>query len=213
MFGLPDQSIQQAVSDVNIACDQGVQHISHYQLTIEPNTYFHKHPPPVPDTELLWDMQQHCHEILSANDFNQYEVSAFAKDNRQCEHNLNYWMFGDYIGIGAGAHGKLTNENTITRRWKRRQPEDYMTNITDPLSGQSDIEGDEVIFEFLLNALRLRGGFTFEDFEKNTRQDRNLIIKACEKVDAELLKMDATGIRTSDKGYQFLNNVLQQFIE
>jgi oxygen-independent coproporphyrinogen-3 oxidase len=212
MFGLPDQSINQSVKDIQIACDQAVQHISHYQLTIEPNTYFHKHTPQTPDAELLWDMQQQCYEILSANNFSQYEVSAFSKENKQCNHNLNYWTFGDYIGIGAGAHGKLTVADKITRRWKCRQPEDYMVNSSDPLSGQSVIEGDEVIFEFLLNALRLRSGFTFDVFEKNTGFDRNLIIKACKKVGPRLLKVSETGIRTSDKGYQFLNDVLQQFI-
>lgn len=212
MFGLPGQSIQQAVKDVQIACDQGVQHISHYQLTIEPNTFFHTHPPQTPDSDLLWEMQLRCHEILSANNFDQYEVSAFSKENKQCNHNLNYWTFGDYIGIGAGAHGKLTSANKITRRWKRKQPEDYMSNISNPVSGQSVIEDDEVIFEFLLNALRLRSGFLFEDFERNTGFARNLIITACEKVDPELLEIDVSGIRTSGRGYRFLNNVLQQFI-
>lgn len=212
MFGLPDQSIQQATKDIMMACDHGVQHISHYQLTIEPNTYFHKHPPQTPDTELLWDMQHQCHEILSANNFNQYEVSAFSKENKQCNHNLNYWNFGDYIGIGAGAHGKLTDANKITRRWKRRQPEDYMANTSSPLAGQSTIDGNEVIFEFLLNALRLRRGFKFEDFEKNTGFERKIIIKACEKIEPELLKIDSKGIGTSDKGYQFLNEILQQFV-
>jgi oxygen-independent coproporphyrinogen-3 oxidase len=212
MFGLPDQSIDLAMKDTQIACDQGVQHISHYQLTIEPNTYFHKHPPQTPNNELLWDMQHRCHEILSANNFSQYEVSAFSKEDNQCHHNLNYWTFGDYIGIGAGAHGKLTVNNKILRRWKHRQPEDYMKKASHPLSGQSTVEGDEVIFEFLLNALRLRHGFTFETFEKNTGLDRSQIIKACEKVDTELLKIDKAGIQTSEKGFQFLNDVLQQFI-
>jgi len=130
MFGLPNQSSQQAINDIKIACDQGVQHISHYQLTIEPNTYFHKHPPQIPKSELLWDMQKQCHDILSENSFRQYEISAFSKINKRCQHNLNYWTFGDYIGIGAGAHGKLTLTNKIRRRWKRRQPEDYMAHTS-----------------------------------------------------------------------------------
>lgn len=212
MFGLPGQSIQQAVKDVEIACDQNVQHISHYQLTIEPNTYFHKHPPQTPDTETSWEMQHQCHEVLSSNNFQQYEVSAFSKQNAQCKHNLNYWMFGDYIGIGAGAHGKLSCDKVITRRWKHRQPEHYMSETSDALSGQSIIEPNEIIFEFLLNALRLREGFTFETFERNTGCDRKVIIEACEKVEPKLLHYSTESIRTSEKGYLFLNDVLQQFI-
>lgn len=213
MFGLPDQSIEQAEKDIKIACDQGVQHISHYQLTIEPNTYFHKHPPQTPKSELLWDMQQQCHGILSENNFRQYEVSAFSNKNKQCQHNLNYWTFGDYIGIGAGAHGKLSFASKITRRWKRRQPEDYMTHTaSNPLSGESVIEKDDIVFEFLLNALRLKNGCEFEVFERNTGLDRAVLIQACEKVTPGLLIIDDSGVKTSSQGYDFLNDVLENFL-
>lgn len=213
MFGLPGQSSQQAIDDIKIACDQGVQHISHYQLTIEPNTYFHKHPPPATESELLWEMQQQCHNLLLANNFRQYEVSAFSNQNKQCHHNLNYWAFGDYIGIGAGAHGKLTRNNKITRRWKRRQPEDYMAHASgNSLSGESVIEKDNVVFEFLLNALRLKNGCNFEVFERNTGLDKAVLVKACEKISPELLVIDDSGIRTSNKGYDFLNDVLENFL-
>ncbi len=213
MFGLPDQTSQQAINDTKVACDQGVQHISHYQLTIEPNTYFYKHPPQTPKSELLWDMQKQCHDILSENNFNQYEVSAFSKNNRQCQHNLNYWTFGDYIGIGAGAHGKLTLADKITRRWKRRQPEDYMIHTsTDPLSGESVVEQDDIVFEFLLNALRLKNGCKFEVFEKNTGLDKTVLIQACEKVSPDLIIINDSEIKTSNKGYDFLNDVLENFL-
>ena len=212
MFGLPGQSIAQATSDIETACNQNVQHISHYQLTIETNTFFHKHPPVTPGIEELWDMQNQCHEILNQQGFQQYEVSAFSKPDKQCIHNLNYWNFGDYIGIGAGAHGKITESSTgkISRRWKLRQPEAYMTN--NPLSGQSEIKPDELIFEFLLNALRLKNGFSYEIFETNTGLDRERLINACQNVDAELLIISDSGVRTSDRGYRFLNDVLQQFL-
>ena len=215
MFGLPGQNLHQAVNDIEIACSQNVQHISHYQLTIEPNTFFHKHPPVTPDMDDLWEMQNQCHALLFDQGFMQYEVSAFSKPGRQCRHNLNYWNFGDYIGIGAGAHGKLSDSSsgTMTRRWKRRQPEDYMQNAArNPLSDQTNIKPDELIFEFLLNALRLKNGFSFEVFENSTGLDRSVLTQACRNIDAELLIFDESGMRTSDKGYRFLNDVLEQFL-
>jgi oxygen-independent coproporphyrinogen-3 oxidase len=213
MFGLPEQTLQQATNDIKIACDQGVQHVSHYQLTIETNTYFHKHPPLTPKSELLWEMQQQCHDILSESNFSQYEVSAFSGQDRQCLHNLNYWAFGDYIGIGAGAHGKLTRGDKIIRRWKRRQPEDYMTHISGSLlSGESVLNKKDIVFEFLLNALRLKNGCKFEMFERNTGLDKTVLIQACEKVSTELLITDDSGIRASNKGYDFLNEVLENFL-
>ena len=215
MFGLPEQNIEQALNDIGIACKQNVQHISHYQLTIEANTFFHKHPPTTPDMEDLWEMQNQCHEALNQHGFQQYEVSAFSKPDRQCIHNLNYWNFGDYLGIGAGAHGKITDpaSGKIFRRWKRRQPEDYMLNAAgDPLSGQSEINDNELIFEFLLNALRLKKGFGYNIFERNTGLDRKVLIETCRTVDPELLLIDDNGIRCSNKGYRFLNDVLEKFI-
>lgn len=215
MFGLPGQNIEQAINDIKTACEQNVQHISHYQLTIEANTFFHKHPPVTPDMEQLWEMQNQCHDVLNEQGFQQYEVSAFSKPDKQCIHNLNYWNFGDYIGIGAGAHGKITDLSTreITRKWKHRQPEDYMSNASNgALSGRSEIKSDELIFEFLLNALRLKNGFSYDTFETNTGLSRGMLIEACQHIDANLLILDDSGIRTSNKGYRFLNDVLQQFL-
>ena len=215
MFGLPGQKIEQAINDIETACKQNIQHISHYQLTIEANTFFHKRPPVTPEMEELWDMQNQCHDVLNEQGFQQYEVSAFSKPDKQWMHNLNYWNFGDYIGIGAGAHGKITDLSTgeITRKWKHRQPEDYMSNDSNgALSGRSEIKSDELIFEFLLNALRLKNGFSYEVFETNTGLSRGMLIEACQHIDANLLILDDSGIRTSNKGYCFLNDVLQQFL-
>jgi oxygen-independent coproporphyrinogen-3 oxidase len=216
MFGLPEQTAKQATNDINIACEHDVQHISHYQLTIEPNTYFHKHTPVLPDSELLWAMQDNCHGVLYDNNFYQYEVSAFSKKDRQCKHNLNYWTFGDYIGIGAGAHGKLTesidNNNTyrITRRWKKRQPNEYMTSST--VHDSAVIKTDKIIFEFLLNALRLKQGITCELFEKNTNLNKNTLIDACKSIDSDLIIIDKARVKTTDKGYRFLNDVLEKLL-
>lgn len=213
MFGLPEQTLDQAINDIQLVCDLDVEHISHYQLTIEPNTFFHKHTPALPGAELLWDIQQCCHQKLNENNFLQYEVSAFSSNNKQCQHNLNYWRFGDYIGIGAGAHGKLTTNNSITRRWKHRQPEAYMTNASgNLLSGKSEIEHNEIVFEFLLNALRLKDGCEFSIFENNTGLDKSVLIQACLKVAPELIIIDDLGVRTSNRGFDFLNDVLQNFI-
>ncbi len=224
MYALPQQSLAQARNDVQLACELGIQHVSHYQLTLEPNTYFHSHPPALPDNELAWNMQQVCHEILSQQGLQQYEVSAFALDQHRCRHNLNYWQFGDYIGIGAGAHGKLTQltpELLIQRRWKRRQPEDYMrhcyteslVNTTDTeLSGIKTLPADEIIFEFLLNALRLKQGCSYQLFEQHTGFTRQQLISACQKIDPELLVVGKSNIRASEHGYRYLDGILQQFL-
>ena len=215
MFGLPEQTIDQAINDIALACKQDVQHISHYQLTIEPNTFFHTHTPVTPNMDVLWQMQNQCQQVLADKDFQQYEVSAYAQPGRQCTHNLNYWNFGDYLGIGAGAHGKLTDTGSgkVSRRWKRRQPEDYMSNAaSDPVSGSAEIKPDELIFEFLLNALRLRKGFSYEIFEHNTGLNRQAVIEACRVIDPELLQIDDQGMRCSDRGYHFLNDILERFI-
>ena len=216
MFGLPGQSASDAVADVILACQQEPAHISHYQLTIEPNTYFHVYPPELPDPESCWAMQQRCHDILGRHDYRQYEVSAFARADRQCRHNLNYWTFGDYIGIGAGAHGKSTRvkPESIQRRRKHRQPAAYIDRAIqgDASSGCRELASSEILFEFLLNALRLRDGFGFDLFERRTGIDRKRLQDACGRVDPELLVVTATGLRTSPRGFDFLNDVLEKFL-
>ncbi len=216
MFGLPGQTVSEAVTDTALACDLEPSHISHYQLTIEPNTLFHKYPPELPELDNCWDMQQRCQDVLGRHGYLQYEVSAFARANRECRHNLNYWTFGDYIGIGAGAHGKSTqaNRRSIQRRRKYRQPAEYMDRAIhgDACSGKRELETSEIVFEFLLNALRLRDGFCFELFERHTGIDRERLIDACGAVDPDLLVLTTTGLRASHRGFDFLNDVLEKFL-
>ena len=220
MFGLPQQTIAQAIDDINTACEFDVPHISHYQLTIEENTYFHKHTPVLPESDLLWEMQTRCQDLLAEKNYRQYEISAYSKTGKRCAHNLNYWRFGDYIGIGAGAHGKITkkeNEDSkleITRRWKHRQPQQYMTQAleNDATSGQQVLAQPDIVFEFLLNVLRLKPGSDINTFEKNTGLDYQALKQAVEKTDPDLLICDENRITTTDKGFLFLNEVLEKLV-
>jgi len=225
MFGLPQQSLQDAIEDINTACKFDVQHISHYQLTIEENTYFYKHTPPLPENDLIWEMQTQCQNILHHNHYRQYEISAYAKtgskSNRQCSHNLNYWHFGDYIGIGAGAHGKLSKtaaENRslkITRQWKHRQPQQYIEQalVGNALSGKQELTQQDIVFEFLLNALRLKNGSDKKTFEKNTGLDFDALKQAVKNIEPSLLLIDKNKICTTEKGFLFLNEILEKLPE
>ena len=220
MFGLPQQTIQQAVNDVKTACEFDVPHISHYQLTIEENTYFHKHRPVLPESDLLWEMQTQCQDLLAENDYQQDEISAYAKKDRQSLHNQNYWLFGDYIGIGAGAHGKLSQLDeqgqslVITRRWKHRQPRQYIEQAlsTDALSGEQVLEQKDIVFEFLLNALRLKAGSDLDTFERHTGLSRNKLEQAVRDIDPDLLLLNDRRISTTDRGFLFLNEILEKLI-
>jgi putative oxygen-independent coproporphyrinogen III oxidase len=226
MFGLPQQTIQQATEDITTAGEFNVPHISHYQLTIEENTYFHKHKPLLPESDLIWEMQTQCQNILIDKQYNQYEISAYAKAGQQCSHNLNYWHFGDYIGIGAGAHGKLTKtveslagslnrELTITRRWKHRQPLQYIKNTLHgkALSGKQQLKQQDIVFEFLLNALRLKTGSDSQTFKEHTGLDYRVLKTAVKNIDSSLLFIDKNKITTTDKGYLFLNTILEELLE
>ena len=223
MFGLPQQTIQQALDDVKIACEFNLSHISHYQLTIEENTYFHKHSPVLPENDLIWEMQTLCQSTLTDNNYSQYEISAYSKPEKQCLHNLNYWHFGDYIGIGAGAHGKLTNISDtasstnklkIIRQWKYRQPQQYIEQAFNgkAKSGHQELKQQDIVFEFLLNALRLKTGSKIKTFEQNTGLDYELLKRTVESIDPSLLLIDKNRIRTTDKGFLFLNEILEQLI-
>lgn len=219
MFALPQQTIQQAIDDVRIACESGVPHISHYQLTIEPNTYFHKHTPVLPENDLVWEMQTRCQDILDHNQYRQYEISAYSKTDKPCSHNLNYWRFGDYIGIGAGAHGKLTTVSDssklkIRRQWKHRQPQQYIENTINghAISGSQELDQADIVFEFLLNALRLKDGSDIKTFTDNTGLEFDVLSKAVEHIDESLLFIDKNNIRTTDRGFLFLNDVLEKLL-
>jgi len=218
MFGLPQQSIQQSIDDITTACDFNVPHISHYQLTIEQNTFFYKHTPVLPETDMIWEMQTQCQNLLADRQYQQYEISAYSQAGKQCLHNLNYWQFGDYIGIGAGAHGKLstidikTDSIKIVRNWKHRQPQQYMEQalLNNTNSGQQVLQQQDIVFEFLLNALRLKNGCDLKAFTEHTTLDIALLKHTIKNIDPELLQLDEHRIKTTDRGYLFLNSILEE---
>ncbi|MDX1654624.1 MAG: radical SAM family heme chaperone HemW, partial [Candidatus Competibacteraceae bacterium] len=162
MYGLPGQSVEQALADLDQALALEPTHLSHYQLTLEPNTLFYRYPPPLPQEEQLWAIQEACQERLASSGYRQYEISAYARSERRCRHNLNYWTFGDYLGIGAGAHGKLSDPATgeVLRMWKVKHPRDYLARAGRPegIGGLDPVEENELGLEFMLNALRLVAG-------------------------------------------------------
>jgi oxygen-independent coproporphyrinogen-3 oxidase len=217
MFGLPQQSTQQALDDLQQAIDCSPQHLSWYQLTIEENTLFHHSPPVLPDDEKLWELQEAGQAVLANNSFEQYEVSAYAKENRQCQHNNNYWQYGDYLGIGAGAHGKLSMpDGSIIRHLKHRHPEQYMKQamLGEPRTSTYYVEEKDRPFEFMLNALRLKKGFSAELFTQRTRLDFNVVEqKLVEITQKGLLVTKGNRYWPSAKGWAFLNDMMEVFIE
>lgn len=220
MFGLPQQTVEQALADIITACNFDVPHISHYQLTIEENTYFHKHTPILPENDLIWEMQTQCQNILSDNKYQQYEISAYANTeyNLPSQHNVNYWNFGDYIGIGAGAHGKLSSTSKdnlkIMRRWKHRQPQQYIEKTLkgNAVSGAQTLTEQDIVFEFLLNALRLKDGSSTTTFKNNTGLELNTLVNTVKNCDPSLLSIDKNRICTTEKGFLFLNEILENLI-
>ncbi len=212
MYGLPAQTAAMARADLEQAVACGVQHISAYQLTIEPNTVFWSKPPQLPEHDLCADMQIMIEEFLNENEFQHYETSAFAKPGRRSRHNLNYWQFGDYLGIGAGAHGKVSFPDRITRHSRIKQPREYLLS-TNSLAEDRVLSANEVPFEFMLNALRLVEGFESKLFGERT----GLPLATVEKhlLEAEtlgLLERDWQRIRPSARGRLFLNALLELFL-
>lgn len=211
MFGLPGQSINEALLDLKKAIDLNPEHISWYQLTIEKNTQFYRTPPQLPNDDLIWEMHTQGCQLLSDAGYLQYEVSAFAKPGEQSRHNLNYWQFGDYLGIGPGAHGKITNaKGEIFRSRKSRMPNSYL-NAVSPRVALDQIPDDELIFEFMLNVLRLKSGVSSEILEQRTGIEFETIKPLWQPlVDKELVLPDRIG--TTPLGYQYLNQVLESFL-
>lgn len=215
MYGLPDQTPDEAVSDVAAALSVGPSHISHYQLTIEPNTLFHVRPPPLPAEDRLWDTHVRCSALLSARGYRRYEVSAYALPGSECLHNLNYWSFGDYIGVGAGAHGKRTfpAEARVVRTRRIRHPSAYMSGSS-RVEEIREIPAADRVFEFMLNALRLTAGFENRLFEETTGQGIGSIEpKLEEAVNLGLLeRAGPRGWRPTDRGQRFLNDLQCLFL-
>ena len=212
MYGLPGQSAAMARADLEQALSLGTPHLSAYQLTIEPNTAFYSRPPALPEHDLCADMQLAAEDLLSAAGFQHYETSAFAKPGRRCRHNLNYWQFGDYLGIGAGAHGKVSFADRITRHSRIKQPRDYLAAASS-LVEQREIAVADVPFEFMLNALRLTDGFSPQLFTERTGLPLGVVQNELEKAENEgLLERDWKRIAPSARGRLFLNELLGLFL-
>ncbi|NLB13250.1 MAG: radical SAM family heme chaperone HemW [Gammaproteobacteria bacterium] len=219
MYALPQQDTAMALHDLEQAIALAPAHISHYQLTLEPNTVFAARPPAgLPEDDDAWDMQEACQAALAAHGYQHYEVSAYARDGFQCQHNLNYWRFGDYLGIGAGAHGKITlpSQETILRRWKLKHPQAYMAAAHGParIGGDEHLAPAQRPFDYMLNALRLHAGFSLGDFEARTGLSRDLIAgKLDELVAKGLLAVQADHVAPTALGRRFLNDVMGVFLD
>ena len=217
MFALPGQSIAAANDDLRQALELAPEHISRYQLTIEPNTLFHARPPnDLPDDDQSWEQQQSGVSLLEDNGYRQYEVSAYSRDGFPSRHNLNYWHFGDYIGIGAGAHGKITlaGENRVIRRVRQRQPRTYLEQAGTAACWQaSEIDADNLVFEFMLNALRLKGGFESRLFRDNTGLSLNALLPGLNRArDKGLVDYDGQKIKPTKLGFAHLNDLQALFL-
>ncbi|WP_426415433.1 radical SAM family heme chaperone HemW [Aestuariirhabdus sp. LZHN29] len=213
MFGLPGQSSSEAIADLDRAIALQPDHISWYQLTIEPNTEFYSRPPRLPEDDNLWAMQQQGQQRLADAGFVQYETSAYATAGQQSRHNLNYWRFGDFIGIGAGAHGKLsTRHGEILRNWKTRVPAQYLARTDTFSAGQRSLENTELPLEFMMNALRLRDGVERSLFSERTGLSLESIAKPLQQAIAMGLMEDNQRLQPTERGRLFLNDLLEIFL-
>ncbi|MCG4452577.1 MULTISPECIES: radical SAM family heme chaperone HemW [unclassified Pseudomonas] len=214
MHGLPDQSIEDALGDLRIAIAQGPTHLSWYQLTVEPNTVFWNQPPVMPEDDILWDIQEAGQALLAEHGYAQYEVSAYAQPGKAARHNLNYWSFGDFLGIGAGAHAKLSRpDGSISRGWKTRLPKDYLDPAKSFSAGERLLGAEELPFEFLMNVLRLTDGVASTLFTERTGLP--LTVLAAARAEAEqrgLLQRDPARLVATREGQLFLNDLLQHFL-
>ncbi|MGY0799396.1 radical SAM family heme chaperone HemW [Lysobacter sp. A286] len=219
MYALPQQTLAMAEHDLTRAFALQPAHVSHYQLTLEPNTVFAARPPAgIPDDDGSWDMQEQCQAMLANAGYRQYEVSAYARAGRECAHNLNYWKYGDYLGIGAGAHGKITqgHDQSILRRWKHKHPTRYLADAGTPaaIGGQELVAPDRRAFEFMLNALRLVDGFSMTAFEARTGQSRATIASQLQTaVDRGWLAIESDHVQPTPLGRRFTNDVVSLFLD
>jgi len=208
MFGLPKQTQEAALTDLQRVIELDPEHISWYQLTIEPNTYFHQFPPQLPEDDAIWTLQTEGQRLLSHAGYPQYEVSAYAKKNRQCQHNLNYWQFGDYLGIGAGAHSKLTKQGVSQRHWNVKHPKAYMDNSRSLKAGSKMIKPAELVFEFFLNRMRLMESISETEFVTKTGRSFADIKETLDGlINKKLIRMDPA-LSLTQRGRAMLNEVL-----
>lgn len=223
MHGLPNQSLENALDDLKTAIALNPTHLSWYQLTIEPNTPFHSKPPTLPADETLWDIQDQGVKLLEAAGYKQYEISAYSKPEYQCKHNLNYWRFGDYLGIGCGAHGKITDivQQTIYRTIKVKHPKGYLDVSRQHLDHLNEVNKDELPFEYMMNVLRLHGEFNLSDFEAYTGLSRDLINPTLKQAQQKGLLEQVIKEEPDNQdafwqvtvhGHRYLNDLLEMFL-
>jgi oxygen-independent coproporphyrinogen-3 oxidase len=218
MYALPGQTLAMAAADLERAFALSPAHVSHYQLTLEPNTLFAARPPEgIPDHDAAYDIQEACQALLADAGFAQYETSAYARAGRQCAHNLNYWHFGDYLGIGAGAHGKLTlgAQQQILRRWKLKHPASYLAKAGTPaaIGGDEYLDPSRRAFDYMLNALRLNAGFPLDEFEARTGLPRGDIApQLAEAVQRQWIEADDARVVPTALGRRFANDVIGLFL-
>ena len=215
MYALPRQTVAEAEADLEVALAFSPPHLSFYHLTLEPNTLFHRYPPPLPDDETTADIEDAVHSKLDAAGYGHYETSAYARPGRECRHNLNYWKFGDYLGIGAGAHSKLSFADRVVRQVRHKQPKQYLEQIAlgAPLMEDSVVKRDDIGFEFMLNALRLTEGVPATLFAERTGYPLSLVRRGLEEAEARgLLERDPSVLRPTPLGQRFLNDLQQLFL-
>ncbi len=215
MYALPGQSMAQVEDDMRTALQFAPPHISIYHLTIEPNTYFAKYPPSIPEDDTAYAMLDHITELTAAAGLDRYEVSGYARAGHRCRHNLNYWQFGDYLGLGAGAHSKLSFAHRVVRQVRLRDPQRYLERA---LQGNAVAQDEEVSradlpFEFMLNALRLRHGFGLREFTERTGLPVTAIQRALEEAEAKgLIERDFARVRPTQRGFDFLSDLQALFL-
>jgi putative oxygen-independent coproporphyrinogen III oxidase len=215
MYALPDQTVEQALADIDAAIGCGPAHISAYHLTIEPNTYFYRHPPQVPDSDVAADMQDTIEARLASAGYRHYETSAFARSGREALHNLNYWTFGDYLGVGAGAHSKLSFADCILRQMRVKHPRDYLEKMAAgvPVQQEQRLSAEELPFEFMMNALRLIDGFELRLFSERIGLPVRVLRKPLDAAERSgLIERDHVRVRPTLRGQRFLNDLLQIFL-
>ncbi len=215
MHGLPQQDLSQALEDIDCALSFHPTHLSWYQLTIEPNTAFYRQPPALPDDDILWAIQEAGQQKLALAGFQQYEVSAYSQQ-RPSKHNLNYWQFGDYLAIGAGAHGKVTTPEGIFRYRKTRLPKDYLAAAPQQQArlGLEKIVTEDLYFEFMMNALRLKNGVPIDYFQQRTGLAwSDLLTQIQPAINKQWLTLDTQHIKCTDLGFNYLNDVLSLFLK
>ncbi len=215
MYALPRQTLAQAGEDISAALGHGTAHLSAYHLTLEPNTLFYRHPPPLPDSELAADMQEMIEERLAGGGYVNYETSAFARPSRECRHNLNYWRFGDYLGIGAGAHSKLSFPERVLRQMRYKQPRAYLERAAAgaPIQEEHALSRKDLAFEFMMNALRLSGGFEAALFAERTGLPLTAVERPLQEAhERGLITRDHARIAPTKLGQRFLNDLLQLFL-